>query len=138
MCCAVLCLVVQSCLTLCDPMDGSPPGPLSIGVSRQEYWSGLPCPPQGIFPTQGSNTGFPHCRWILYCLSHQGSLMKTIGSQVVFSFGAQAAPSWLSGGSFSLCATCGDTGSRALNPLPADQSSRAGHSFSEADTGESL
>ena len=29
---------------------------------------------QGIFPTQGSNTGLPHCRPILYQLSHQGSL----------------------------------------------------------------
>ena len=28
---------------------------------------------QGIFPTQGSNPGFPHCRQILYRLSHQGS-----------------------------------------------------------------
>ena len=28
---------------------------------------------QGIFPTQGSNPGLPHCRWILYCLSHKGS-----------------------------------------------------------------
>ena len=28
---------------------------------------------QGIFPTQGSNPGLPHCRQILYCLSHQGS-----------------------------------------------------------------
>ena len=28
---------------------------------------------QGIFPTQGSNRGLPHCRWILYQLSHQGS-----------------------------------------------------------------
>ena len=27
---------------------------------------------QGIFPTQGSNPGLPHCRWILYHLSHQG------------------------------------------------------------------
>ena len=25
---------------------------------------------QEIFPTQGSNSGLPHCRWILYCLSH--------------------------------------------------------------------
>ena len=33
--------------------------PLSMGFSRQEYWSRLPCPPlQGIFPTQGSNTHF--------------------------------------------------------------------------------
>ena len=28
---------------------------------------------QGIFPTQGSNPGLPHCRRILYCLSHQGN-----------------------------------------------------------------
>ena len=28
---------------------------------------------QGIFPTQGLNPGLPHCRWILYQLSHQGS-----------------------------------------------------------------
>ena len=27
---------------------------------------------QGIFPTQGSNPGFPHCRQILYQMSHQG------------------------------------------------------------------
>ena len=30
---------------------------LSMGFSRQEYWSGLPCPPPGIFPSQGSNPG---------------------------------------------------------------------------------
>ena len=29
---------------LCDPMDCSPPAPLSVGFSRQEYWSGLPFP----------------------------------------------------------------------------------------------
>jgi len=28
---------------------------------------------QGIFPTQESNPGLPHCRWILYQLSYQGS-----------------------------------------------------------------
>ena len=28
---------------------------------------------QGLFPTQGSNPGLPHCRWILYQLSHKGS-----------------------------------------------------------------
>jgi len=28
---------------------------------------------QGTSPTQGSNPGLPHCRWILYQLSHQGS-----------------------------------------------------------------
>ena len=37
--------------------------PLCMGFSRQEYWSGLPCPPAGIFPTQGSNPR-------LLCLLH--------------------------------------------------------------------
>ena len=32
---------LQSCPTLCDPMDGSPP---SLGFSREEHWSGLPFP----------------------------------------------------------------------------------------------
>ena len=30
---------------------------------------------QGIFPTQGLNPGLPHCRWILYQLSHKGSII---------------------------------------------------------------
>ena len=36
---------LQSCPTLYNPTDGSPPwAPLSLGFSRQEYWSGLPFP----------------------------------------------------------------------------------------------
>ena len=31
---------LQLWLTLCDPIDGSPPGSLSLGFSRQENWSG--------------------------------------------------------------------------------------------------
>ena len=38
---------LQSCLTLCDPIDGSPPGPPSMGFSTQEYWSGVPLPSLG-------------------------------------------------------------------------------------------
>lgn len=34
--------VTHSSLTLCDPMDCSPPGFSSMGVSPQEYWSVLP------------------------------------------------------------------------------------------------
>ena len=35
---------LQSCLTLCDPKDGSPPGSPALGFSRQEHWSGVPSP----------------------------------------------------------------------------------------------
>ena len=40
--CFVKVLVAQLCLTLCDPMDYSPPDSLSLSMefSRQEYWSG--------------------------------------------------------------------------------------------------
>ena len=36
--------LLQSCPTLCDPIDGSPLGSPSLGFSRQEHWSGLPFP----------------------------------------------------------------------------------------------
>ena len=35
--------------------------PPSVGFPRQEYWSGLPFPPPGIFPAQGSNLCLLHC-----------------------------------------------------------------------------
>ena len=41
---------VQSCPTLCDPMDCSLPGSSVHGISRQEYWSALPLPPPGDLP----------------------------------------------------------------------------------------
>ena len=40
------------------------------GFFRPEYGVGSLSLLQGIFPTQGSNPGLPHCRWILYQLSH--------------------------------------------------------------------
>ena len=33
--------------------------PLSIGLSRQDYWSGLPCPPAGELPDPGIKPGSP-------------------------------------------------------------------------------
>ena len=126
-----------SCVGLCaTPETAARQSPLSMGFSRQEYWSGVPLPvdytvhgilqarilewvavpfsrgilptpgmepgspamwvdslsaePPGkpkntgvgslsllqwIFLTQGSNQGLLHCRWILYQLSYQGSLL---------------------------------------------------------------
>ena len=47
--------VAQLCLALCDPMDCSVAhqAPLSMGFSRQEYWSGLHFLLQGFFPNPG-------------------------------------------------------------------------------------
>ena len=41
--------------------------------SRQDAGVGCHALLQGIFPTQGSNPGLPHCRWILYRLNQEGS-----------------------------------------------------------------
>ena len=58
---------LQSCSTLCDPMDCSPPGSsLSMAFSRREHWGGLCALLQEIFLTQGSNLGLLHCRQVLY------------------------------------------------------------------------
>ena len=70
-----LCLVPQSCATLHNPMDCSLPGSSSMGGDSPCKNTGVGCHAlvQGIFPTQGLNPGIPHCRRILYCLSHHGS-----------------------------------------------------------------
>ena len=52
-------LVTQSCPALCDPMDCSHQAPLSMGFSRQEYWSGLPFPSPGDLHDPGIKPGSP-------------------------------------------------------------------------------
>ena len=43
-------LVAKSCPTLAIPWTIAHQAPLNMGFSRQEYWSGLPCPPPGDLP----------------------------------------------------------------------------------------
>ena len=66
--------IVQSCRTLCDPIDCSLPGSFVHGVlqARTLEWVSHSLF-QGIFLTQGSNVGLLHCRQILYHLSYQGN-----------------------------------------------------------------
>ena len=50
--------------------------PLSMRFSRQEYWSGLPCPPPGVLPDPGTEPeSHVSCigRWVLYQQDHLGS-----------------------------------------------------------------
>ena len=46
---------------------------LAVEFSRQEYWSGLPCPSQGIFPTQGTD---PHPFHLLHWQAGSLSLVQ--------------------------------------------------------------
>ena len=66
--------------------------PLSMGFSVQEYWRGLSCSSAGDLPGQGSNLHLPHCRQILYWLSHQGSPHMQSESEVTQSCLALSNP----------------------------------------------
>ena len=52
-------LVTKSCPTLAIPWTVAHQAPLSMGFSRQEYWSGLPFPSPGNFPEPGIEPGSP-------------------------------------------------------------------------------
>ena len=69
----VLCYSVSCVHLFVTPWAVAHQAPLSMGFSRKEYWSGLPCPPLGSLPIQGWNPGLPHCRQILNGLRPQGS-----------------------------------------------------------------
>ena len=66
----VLCLVAQSCLTLCDSMKCSLPGSSVPGDHPGKNTGvGSHALLQGIFPTQGLNPSLPHGRQIPCCLT---------------------------------------------------------------------
>ena len=54
---------------LCTCMDHSLQAPLSMGFCRQEFWSGLPCPPPGNLPDPGIKpVSYVYFigKWVLY------------------------------------------------------------------------
>ena len=65
-------LVAQSCPTLCDPMDYSPPGSSVLEILQGRILERIAIfLLQGVFLTQGWNPCLVHCRQIFYCLSHR-------------------------------------------------------------------
>ena len=66
-------LVTKLCLTLGTPWTVACQAPLSMGFSRQEYWSGLPFPSPGDLPNPGIKPKSLVFRQILYQLSYKGS-----------------------------------------------------------------
>ena len=71
--------------------DYSPPGSSVHGDSLGKNTKvGCHALLQGIFPTQGSNPGLPHCRQMLYHLSHQGSPPENLKEECLSFLGLQA------------------------------------------------
>ena len=63
-----------SCVQLCETLrTAACQAPLSMGFSRREYYSGLPCPPPGNLPDPGIKPGPPALQADSLLLSHQGS-----------------------------------------------------------------
>ena len=52
-------MFTQLRLTLCDPMDVAHQAPLSMKISRQEYWNEMPFPPPQGLPNPGIKLEFP-------------------------------------------------------------------------------
>ena len=74
-----LCLVAQLRPTLMTPWTAACEAPLSTGILQARKTTGV-----SIFPTQGSNPSLPHCKRILYQLSHQFSLVESLSCVRLF------------------------------------------------------
>ena len=84
----------QPCPTLCDYRTVARQAPLSMGFSRQDYWSGLPCPPPGDLPNPGvqpTPPAAPALQEDALLLSHWGGPNFTY--DIIFVSGAQQSDS---------------------------------------------
>ena len=84
---ACVCSVAQSCPTLCNPRDYSPPGSSAHGIFQAECWSALPFLTPGDLPdpeSEPTSLASPLLagidRQIILLLSHQGNMSLIPGS----------------------------------------------------------
>ena len=82
----VCCLVAKSCPTLATPWTVARQALLSVGFSRQEYWSGLPFPSPGVLPDPGMEPGSSALQTYSLLPSHWGSLHLRYWLKVYFCF----------------------------------------------------
>ena len=75
--------VASVCLTLCNPIDCSQ-APLAMGFSRQERWSGRPCPPVGTFPARGLDPG------LLRLLHWQAGALPRVPPGSLYTVGSES------------------------------------------------
>ena len=69
----------------CDPMDCSLPGSSVHGVLQARILEGVAMPSSRGSSQPGIKPSLPHCRWILYHLSHQGSPWILVWAAYPFS-----------------------------------------------------
>ena len=111
-------LVTQECPTLCDPWTAAHQAPLSMGYSRWEYWSGLPCPPPGDLLNTGIEPRSPALQADSLHLSYQGSPWILKWVVYPFSWGSSQPRNWtrvscIAAGFFTIWAT-GEVGMKLL------------------------
>ena len=101
----MLCLVAQSGLTLCDPIDWEPARHLCPwGFSRQEYWTGLPCAPPRDLPNPAIrpvSLMSPALRGRLFTTSTIWET-QTENQESYISFGKSLSKSWIFSHPFSI------------------------------------
>ena len=85
-------LVAQSCPTLFDPMDCSLSGSSVHGILQTRILEGCRTLLQGIFPTQGWNSGLLNSRQIFLLFEPQGNPHNLIDSTYLFKIFAQVCP----------------------------------------------
>ena len=128
--------VGQLCPTLCDPMDCSSPASFLCPwvFSRQEYWSGLLCPPSGDLPNPGIKPWSPTLQQILYHLSHQRSPRILEWVAYPFSRASSCPRNWtrascIAGRFFTSWAT------REVHAHKKSKRNKISPSYSSTDTG---
>ena len=79
-----MCSVSQSHLTLCTLWTVALQAPLSMGFSRQEYWTGFPFPPPGDLPNPGIEPQSPALQVESFTAEPQGTLMVHVKKRYIF------------------------------------------------------
>ena len=75
-----------------NPVDCSPQAPLSVGFSRQEDWSGLPCPSPGNLPHPGIEPRSPALAGGFFTTKTPGELVAIITYRIIFEIQCMAKP----------------------------------------------
>ena len=75
---------VRICVT---PKTAAHQAPPSLGFSRQEHWSGLPCPPPGDLPNPGIELASSEYQAASLLLSHWGSPILSVYGELTLGVG---------------------------------------------------